>query len=200
MPQRGTEARAKTKLDPRDRPGQHGFDATLAPRHRRWLAINQGVFPALLNVVLNGGIAWLVFRTDSSLRLWGESGVAIDLVATGFLLPFATCLINSRVIPRQVENGRVPALETVAPLLGLAGSSSLTRALTLAAAGVALGSLPLLALIAWWEPVSLPAFVGVKAVWAGLLAAAISPIVAWWALVRSSAEARGPVGSSSAVQ
>ena len=173
-------------MDFEDGPVQARALRTLTLRHRRWLAIEQMLVPALLNLVLNGGIAWLIFRSHESLLLWGESGVGIDLMITGFLLPFAICLINSTVIRRQVERGKIPMIEMVSPLSGMARSSSLWRALVLATMGVGLGALPLLAVVGLLEPMSVTAFVGLKGVWAGLLAAVVSPVIAWWALVGAS--------------
>ncbi len=169
-----------------DAPAKRRSLSMLPSRHRRWLVIDQMLLPALLNLVLNGGIAWLIFRGHETLLLWGESGVGIDLMITGFLLPFAICLINSTLIRRQVEAGKPAALEAGRSPLGLARSSSLWRALVLGSAGLGLGSLPLLGVVALLEPLSVPGFVGLKGAWAGLLAAAISPVVAWWALVGAS--------------
>ncbi len=158
----------------------------LTARHRRWLVIEQVAVPAALNLVLNAGIAWLLFRAHSRLTLWGEAGVGVDLIVTGFLLPFAICLINSRLIRRQVESGKIPPLDSSATPVGLASASSVRRAVVLAGFGVALGSLPMLAIMALAEPLPVGAFVGLKGIWAGVLAAAISPVVAWWALVAAS--------------
>ena len=160
----------------------------IGQRHRRWLLVEQTLVPSLLNVGLNAGIAWLVFRKHDTLFLWGESSVGSDVLITGFLLPFLICLINSSVIRRQVRSGKVPALGPGARPLRMARFSSLRRSLVLAVGGVVMGSLPLVGVIGLVEPLSLSSFVGLKAVWAGVLAAVVSPVVAWWALVASSDE------------
>jgi len=79
----------------------------LSSEHRSFLVLHQGLVPTGFNLVLNGLIAWLLFRTATSVPLWGESGMGIDLLATAFLLPFLTCLIVSRLVGGQ---GRIHAL------------------------------------------------------------------------------------------
>ena len=159
---------------------------TLSPEHRRWFVVDQTVFPAFLNVVLNAGIAWLIFRAHSQLMLWGADGVGSDLLITGFILPFAICSINSFVIRNQVRRGKIAALSPVSNAVGLARMSPWIRAVVLAVVGVVVGALPMLLVVGALEPLSIGAFVGLKGIWAGLLAAAVSPVVAWWALVSTS--------------
>ena len=148
--------------------------------------------PAILNLVLNGAIAWFLFRKHTTLALWGDNGVGTDLLVTAGLLPFLICSINSVVIRRQLENGKVPPLlRAPHPPTGLALAPGLVRSLVLAAAGVALGALPLLYVIGQLEPLSVNTFVGLKAVWAAALAVAVSLIVAWWVLAAESLAGAG---------
>lgn len=149
--------------------------------------VEQVGIAALINVVLNAAIAWLLFRRNASLALWGEAGVGGDLLITGFLLPFAICAINSTIIPRQIAKGKVARLDPPLPAGGrLADAPKLVRALVLGASGVVLAAAPLVWLLGGVEPFSVWAFVGIKGLWAGVLAALVSPIVAWWALLRAS--------------
>ena len=159
----------------------------LSPVHKRWFLVEQVLIAALINVVLNAVIAWLLFRDTESVALWGEGGVGPDLLITGFLLPFAICLINSSLIPRQVEAGKVPALAQPLPAPGpIARAPRLVRAVALGATGVAVAAVPLTWLLGAIAPLSVESFVGIKGLWAGALAALVSPMVAWWALVRAS--------------
>ena len=75
----------------------------LSDRHQRFLIIEQGAVPTLFNFALNGAIAWALFRSAADVPLWGESSLGVDLLATGFLLPFLTCLIVSAIVARHVR-------------------------------------------------------------------------------------------------
>lgn len=161
----------------------------LSDRHRSFLIIEQSVFAGIINVVLNGVIAWLLMRSLTEIPLWGETSMGVDLLATGFILPFATCLIVSRLTRSQVESGKLPALERsqIRPL-GFHRRSSLVRAIVMGVLGVIFASAPLVVLLdlAQAAPVPLLSFVAFKAIWAGLFAMIVSPIIAWWALAAAS--------------
>jgi hypothetical protein len=161
----------------------------LSDRHRRFLMVEQGAVPSVFNLALNGVIAWALFRSVASIPLWGESSVGVDLLATGFLLPFLTCLIVSALVARDVRSGKVPAL----PAEGLPSSRwsqrpASQRALLLGVAGVLFGALPLVWALHLGEagPFAVAPFVAFKAVWAAMLALLVTPIVGWWALVSTS--------------
>ena len=78
----------------------------------------------------------------------------------------------------------------------MARASTLWRSFVLAIGGVGLGALPNVVFVGSVERIPVFAFVGLKAIWAGVLAAAISPVVAWWALLSSSAEGEGGSNAS----
>jgi hypothetical protein len=161
----------------------------LSVRHRRFLVIEQGAVPTVFNFALNGAIAWALFRSASEVPLWGESSLGVDLIATGFLLPFLTCLIVSALVARHVRDGKVPPLlEAQLPQSRWFERSSFSRALALGVAGVVFGALPLVwALsLAQAQPLAVPAFVTFKAVWTGMLALLVTPLVGWWALANAS--------------
>ncbi len=161
----------------------------LSDQHRRFFVMDQFVYAFLINVVFNGVIAWLILRTHDAIPLWGDASMAPDLLATGVLLPFIMCQIVSRVIVRQVASGKLPALDAEqVPDHGLHRSSIHVRGLVLVAFATLCASAPLVALLdlANAQPVDMGAFVAFKALWAGLLAAMISPPMAWWALASAS--------------
>jgi hypothetical protein len=161
----------------------------LSDRHQRFLVIEQGAVPTIFNLVLNGAIAWALFRSATHVPLWGESSLGIDLLATAFLLPFLTCLIVSAIVKRHVRDGKVPPLPAAQlPHTSWSERSPMQRALVLGAAGVVFGALPLVwALsLAQAQPLAVSSFVAFKAVWAALLALAVTPIVGWWALANAS--------------
>ena len=169
---------------------------SLSNEHRRYLLVNQMAVPAIFNVVLNGLLAWLILRHNAFLTLWGEGAVGPDLLLTAFLLSFLSCLIVTKLINREITHGKVSRLASdQISDSGWHTRSALARASLLGLAGVLLAAAPAVAALSWAgaEPMTVPWFVGFKAVWCGLLAAAISPLIAWWAL----SAAASPVPSES---
>jgi hypothetical protein len=162
----------------------------LSAEHRRLLVIDNGVGSAVFNFLLNGAIAWGLFRTATAVPLWGQQSVAGDTLITGFLLPFFTCLIVSRMVERRVTEGHVPRLAPAElPRAAWPRRSTLARSLFLGLAGVLLAAVPVVAALSLsgfsgFE--GLWPFVGFKATFAALLAAVVTPLVGWWALVRAS--------------
>jgi len=165
----------------------------MKPAHRSFLLVHQGIVPALFNLVLNGAIAWALFRKASEVPLWGESSVGVDLIATAAILPFATALIVSRIVAGQVRSGRLePLAGEHLPAHGLSHRPAVVRGAWLALAALVFAAFPVvLALeLGHARPFAVAAFVGFKAVWAALLAAAVSPLIGWWALAHASRAAR----------
>lgn len=171
---------------------------TLSPAHRRFLLIDQGLAPALFNLALNAGIAWLLFSSMHVVPLWGQSSIAGDTLGTAFILPFMTALIVSRTVRGQVSRGRVPPLprRPAGGLLSrLAACPPWRRGALLGLAGVLAGALPVVGIFTLAGPheLALHAFLWFKAGFAAVLAAAVTPPIGWAALLAASplAEAVG---------
>ncbi|SRR5579875_515503 len=81
----------------------------LTPEQRRFLLLDNGIGPFFANLVINGTIAWLLFRNAARVPLWGHSSIAGDTIATSFLLPAITCLIVTPIARGRVRSGRLPA-------------------------------------------------------------------------------------------
>jgi hypothetical protein len=161
----------------------------LSAAHRRLLLVDCAVGASVFNFALNAAIAWLLFRPLAHVPLWGESSVAGDTLITAFLLPFLTCLIVSRTLHRQVSSGRVARLEGAdLPLAGWSKRSPLARGALLGAASVALAAVPLVAALgfAGFAGFGLWPFIAFKASFAACLAAVVTPLIGWWALIRAS--------------
>ncbi len=164
----------------------------LSSEHRHFLFVKQGLVPAIFNLVLNGGIAWLIMRHNDFLTLWDEGATGPDLLITGFLLAFLSCAIVTPLVTRQIRKGEVSLLRpTDANDSGLHTRSPMVRAALLGLAGIVFGALPAIGFLAWLgaEPMTVSWFVTFKAIWTGVLAAALTPIIAWWALRAASREA-----------
>jgi hypothetical protein len=165
---------------------------TLSAEHRKFLIIDQGVVPTVFNLLLNGLIAWALFRSAEAVPLWGESSIAVDLLATAFLLPFLTCLIVSALVGRHVRHGKVEPLRAgELPHSRWFTRPAIARATLLGGIGVFFGAVPLVWALSLGssQPFAVYPFVMFKAVWAAMLAAVLTPIVGWWALASASRQA-----------
>jgi hypothetical protein len=162
--------------------------APLDAAHRRYLLLEQGIGSAIFNLLLNGAIAWFLTRSLERVPLWGlDASIAGDTIATTFMLPFFTCLIVTRLARGQVTSGRLPPVawrrDQHAALRRLP-AGTFSRALFLglvtlvAVAPVAVWALTALEV----EELGMWRFVTFKALFAAVLAAIVTPIVALGAL------------------
>lgn len=164
----------------------------LSEPHRRLLIVEQCIGAGIVNVLINAAFVWFLMGSLSRVPLWGDPSMGVDLLATGFILPFATCAIVSRVIRGQVKSGKLARLDPAQiAIRGLHRKSILVRGLLMGAAGLIFAATPLVALLdlAQAQPVSFVSFLVYKSIWAGLFAMVVSPFIAWWALVAASSEA-----------
>jgi hypothetical protein len=86
-----------------------GIFSHLTPEQRRFLLLDNGVGPFFANLLINGAIAWLLWRHATHVPMWGQSSIAGDTIATSFLLPAITCLIVTPIARGRVRSGRVSA-------------------------------------------------------------------------------------------
>jgi len=77
--------------------------------------LSQQLTPGLINGLINGLIAWSMHRHTAALGLWTQGAYAIDLMATGFLLPAISWLILRPLLGRQFRQGTAPQLEALPP-------------------------------------------------------------------------------------
>lgn len=159
----------------------------MSPEHVRFLLLEQGIGAAVFNFVLNGGIAWLLFRGLERVPLWGQQSIAGDTIATCFFLPFFTALIVTPLVRKRMRSGTIAALRWTRethPTLGWLPSGTGKRALVLGGAcALAVGPLSVWALarlhvaeLALWP------FVGFKAAYAAALAFLVTPLISLWAM------------------
>lgn len=161
--------------------------APISPAQRRFLVVEQGIGAAIFNFILNGLIAWLVFRGHASVPLWGDQSIAGDTIATAFLLPLITAIVVTPLARRQLGSGKLEALgwtRTSHPKLRLLPRGTVPRGVVLGAACVVTVA-PVTIAILWAlgvEAMSLPRFLLFKASFAALLAVPVTPILALWAI------------------
>jgi hypothetical protein len=136
------------------------------------------------NAFFNGVIAWLLLRGGGQLTLAGERSYAVDILATAFLLPFIVTLIVIPLARRKRHRGALPGVALSAShwlearLMRFPRGLGM-RALCLGALGMLLFA-PVTLLPLWllgidaFTPLAFAIF---KGAWAGLLAAAMTPIM-----------------------
>ncbi|HRD84031.1 MAG TPA: hypothetical protein PLF63_02545 [Rubrivivax sp.] len=88
-------------------------EPSLATSPRQHFAISQQIVPAIINALINGGIAWGMHRGKDAVALWGEGGYWTDLVATGVLLPGLTWMILHPLTRWQHRQGKAPSTSGV---------------------------------------------------------------------------------------
>jgi hypothetical protein len=159
----------------------------MSPVHLRFLLLEQGVGSAVINFVLNGAIAWGLFRGLERVPLWGQQSIAGDTIGTCFFLPFLTTLIVTPLVRQRVRAGAIAALgwtRETHPALGWLPSRTAMR-------GVVLGIVCVLGvgLLTVWAlhrlgvgDLGLWPFIGFKAAFAAGLALVVTPVISLWAL------------------
>jgi|SRR5215470_7339066 len=159
----------------------------MSHHHLRFLLLEQGVGSAVFNFLLNGAIAWLLFRSLERVPMWGQQSIVGDTIGTCFFLPFFTALIVTPLVRKRVQAGSIAALEWTRdshPVLGWLPVGTAKRALVLGAiCAVIVGPLSIWALsrmdvgeLTFWS------FVGFKAAFAAALALIVTPVISVWAM------------------
>jgi hypothetical protein len=159
----------------------------LTPAQRTFIAVEQIILPFVFNLVFNAALGWYLFRAHEPVPLWGDPSIGADILGTLFFLPFFTCLVGTPLINRATRLGKVDKL-TIRPeqhwLLRHLPRSLWVRSILIGVAcTVALGppSIGLLALLdmhSW----TLTAAINFNGVYAGVLAAVVTPPIALYAL------------------
>jgi hypothetical protein len=160
--------------------------------HARFLWFDQDMIPAVIDFAINGLLAWAVFGRQSHVPIFGFSSVAGELLATGFLLPFLTCLITGRIVRWQVQSGKLaPLCSDLLPQRGWFQFRNSVQGLLLGLLGLLFGGATICWVLFQWPEKSLETstFITFKAIWAGLFGLAISPLIGWWALANASCAA-----------
>ena len=157
----------------------------LSAEQRRFLGIGQSLVPFAINVVLNFAIGWAMFRGTESIPLWGASSIGGDTLGTSFFLPAITCLIVTPLVRGQVRKGAAPAFTgALAAWLRPFQRGLWVRAVAIGLVCVVLaGSLAIALLSALGVgTLGFALFLGLKALYAGVLAALVTPAIALLAL------------------
>ena len=149
--------------------------------------LNQQLVPAIINALINGGIAWGMHHSTHSIGLWERGAYAQDLIATGFLLPVITWFIVRPLLRSQAEKGKAPSLQGVStPKLDRWMPSTLWGGTAcIGLAGLLLGCAAALAMALVGAPdFSGPNYAVIKGGYAALLTATLQPVMVFAALRR----------------
>ncbi|MCA9069214.1 MAG: hypothetical protein KDA84_09840 [Planctomycetaceae bacterium] len=161
------------------------FSAT----HRWFFWFDQGLVPGIVNFFIVGLLAWVTFRTASTVPMWGSSSVVSEILATGFLLPLITCLINGRIILWKVRRGQLaPLPRKQFPRGTWHQYRSSTRGVLFGLVGLvfAVGMIPLV-LYRWpGTEMDSTTFIIAKSIWAGVFGLIVTPLIGWMALANAT--------------
>lgn len=155
----------------------------MSPALKRFLFVEEVVGSVVVNLVLNGAIAFLLFRGASQVPLWGQQSIAGDTIGTTFFLPFFTTLIVTPLARRALHAGQFEALKwgrDVPVVLRWLPAGTSLRGIALGlvclaiAAPLSLGALVALGVTeqSFWG------FIAFKAIFAAALGAPVTPLVA----------------------
>ena len=155
--------------------------------HLRYLLLEQGIGAALFNLAINATIAWLLYRHLAMVPLWGQQGIAGDTIGTCFFLPFFTGLIVTRLARGRIRAGKLAPLGWTReshPSLDWLPRGTVRRAVALGVLCAVLIALPTVFLLSLLEVTNLRlwTFVTLKATFAALLAAVVTPVIGLWAI------------------
>ena len=164
-----------------------GLIDSLTPAQRRFVLLDNGVGAFVVNLLINGVIAWLLFRKVTHVPMWGQSSIAGDTIATACLLPAISCLIVTPLARGRVRTCRVAAV-------GSASWRWIPRNMVWRALLVGLICLLVLTPLTLFVLVTLGVgelspwhFVYFKATFAAVEGALVTPFLALWAISEAPA-------------
>lgn len=152
--------------------------------HRRWVLLNAILVTAVINLVLNAGLAWFSLHGADRIPVWDtplpwKASAALDTMTTFFFLPLFTCIFCSTSVWLDLRRGRLQPLTGVA-LVDRLPAGRIRRGLLLGAICAAILS-PLAALafvVAGVDHMSATAFVLYKGVLCVIFGAIVTPFIA----------------------
>lgn len=166
---------------------------TFSRPQRSYLLTEQLIGAALVNLVLNALIGWFSFGRSGAthVSVWGDPGMAIDLCATSFVLPFMTSLICSPLVRRTVRRGSLLTLgwsPADHPALRWLPTNLSVRSLVLGLLS-AVVVIPVILVVLHLldaQHVSLGSFVLSKALLSATLAAVVTPVAAIYVMAEET--------------
>jgi len=180
----------------------------LSAEQRRFLIREQIIGSGVVNVLANGVIAWITFRSFALVPMWGplswkQQSIAWDIIATTFCLPWLTCMVVTPLVRKATREGKVapiPMPATEVAVLRWLPTRVVLRSFVVSWGTAALILPPAIGLLLLLDvdALTLAAFVSLKALFSGVLAALVTPLIALYAMtsVQSAAVDHGHSGGS----
>lgn len=164
--------------------------------HRKYIRIETGI-AIVLNAIVGALFVWILFGGKTQIGLWGDAGLAFDLLPTVFMITLMSTVALTILTRKRLRGGAVPPLTDRGPRLP---RFVLLRALLLAAvATIAIVPLSVLALsLVWTAPWSFGAVLIFKIIYSAALGLIVTPVIVTAAL-RDGATPQGH-GATSAVR
>jgi hypothetical protein len=75
--------------------------------HRSFL-LKETFISILINAILSGVIAFFMFRSQSTITLWGKNGLFFDLIPTIFIMTFLMTIAMTPVTRVRILKGKAP--------------------------------------------------------------------------------------------
>lgn len=160
----------------------------LSRRQKKYLVINQCLFPIFLNFIINGAIGWLVFHKMTVVPMQnGVSSIASDTLLTCLLLPAITCLAVTPGVRKLVETGKLTSVRELPLWLQPLNQSLLMKTLMFGVIGFSIG-FAALSMMTHFQVLSAPArqFIFAKALFAGILGGVVGPLITLLAMAQPS--------------
>jgi len=163
----------------------------LPAANRRWIVVNALLVTAIVNLVVNGGVAWLSIRGQDEVPLWArpfsETSTLGDTLGTLFVLPLITTLLCTTAVwhaRRQAELSLLPRVPPYERWLERMPSSRLVRGLSFGALAFAFyaPAVALALVVIDPGPLSQAQFVAFKTAFAVALGAIVTPQIALCAM------------------
>ena len=92
----------------------------LSTQHKKYIIKHFVIVSAFINASINGAIAYALFSAQPQIGLWGEPSLAVDIIATVFLLTLITSLLVNWSTALAIDLGRIEAIDTMSGCLRLA--------------------------------------------------------------------------------
>jgi hypothetical protein len=164
---------------------------SLPAPHRRWIVLNALLATALINLVVNGVIAWLFTRGQPDVPFWArplsETSTLGDTLGTIFVLPLITGLLAPTAVWVELRSGALERIDLVDPFsrwLERLPPAGLRRGLAFGAIAFVVLAPPVAAILALVEigTISCGHFIALKAAFAIALGVLVTPIIALCAM------------------
>jgi hypothetical protein len=160
---------------------------SLPAPHRRWIVVNAIFATALINLVVNGAVAWLFTLGQSDVPFWArpfsETSTLGDTLGTIFVLPLITGLLCTLAVRREVAAGALEAIRPGAPFdswLARLPPPGLRRDIAFGGIAFSVLALPVSVVLAAIDfgTLSCGQFVAFKVAFAIVLGALVTPLIA----------------------